>query len=402
MPSKARAQNKSLFAFQVACCTWKTVNENNMATTQLLHSGQKRKTTKETVLFPNRVTTEQQSMILVKRLLAISISCITYLRGLFPESSYGTRYLDDMCLKILREDKSCQGSLQIVKWIQGCFDALERNYLRMAVLAIYTNPQEPEHVTELYQFKFKYSKAGAQMDFASTQVRCMNRVNSEEIKEASILLIRKLYVLMQNLGPLPNDITLAMKLFYYNDVTPDDYQPLGFKEGSRLDCVLFDGNPVNLKVGSVSTGFHIMKVRVTTESKRMGMLESSLVEESGPTEISHEGLDCEEEEEEENSTKIQEQKDLQTISKKLHKKRMLEKNADSDCKTVLSLDPERAETIRKIGVENTETAFGAKTSQQAWRVDLAFSQEEVGGSVKKRKDFCLGMADFLGRVLHWF
>nr|XP_056715029.1 HORMA domain-containing protein 2 [Euleptes europaea] len=277
-----------------------------MATAQLVHSGQKPKTSKETVLFPNRVATEQQSTNLVKRLLAISISCITYLRGLFPESSYGTRYLDDMCLKILREDKSCLGSLQIVKWIQGCFDALEKHYLHMAVLAIYTNPQEPEQVTELYQFKFKYSKSGAQMDFASSQVSVMNRVNSEEIKEASILLIRKLYVLMQNLGPLPNDISLTMKLFYYNDVTPDDYQPPGFKEGSRPDCLLFDGNPVNLKVGSMSTGFHVLKVRVTTESKRMGTLESSLVEESSPTEISHEGLDCEEEEEE-NSTKVQEQ-----------------------------------------------------------------------------------------------
>uniref|UniRef100_A0A8D0HRD1 HORMA domain-containing protein n=1 Tax=Sphenodon punctatus TaxID=8508 RepID=A0A8D0HRD1_SPHPU len=60
----------------------------------------------ETVLFPNRIATEQQSLMLVKRLLAISISCITYLRGLFPESSYGTRYLDDLCLKILREDKN--------------------------------------------------------------------------------------------------------------------------------------------------------------------------------------------------------------------------------------------------------------------------------------------------------
>uniref|UniRef100_A0ACB8FYI3 HORMA domain-containing protein 2 n=1 Tax=Sphaerodactylus townsendi TaxID=933632 RepID=A0ACB8FYI3_9SAUR len=158
------------------------------------------------------------------------------------------------------------------------------------------------HVTELYQFKFKYSKTGAQMDFSSTQVNIMNRVNSEEIKEASILLIRKLYVLMQNLGPLPNDITMTMKLFYYNDVTPDDYQPPGFKEGSRPDCLLFDGNPVNLKVGSVATGFHALKVRVTTESKRMGMLENSLVQESGSTEISHEGLDCEEEEE--NRTKV--------------------------------------------------------------------------------------------------
>ncbi|KFV78925.1 HORMA domain-containing protein 2, partial [Struthio camelus australis] len=227
--------------------------------------------------FPNQITTEQQSVVLVKRVLAISVSCITYLRGLFPESSYGTRYLDDLCLKILREDKSCLGSLQIVKWIQGCFDALEKKYV----------------MTELYQFKFKYKKDGPQMDIFSNKMNFVNGMCSEEVKNASSLLIRKLYLLMQNLGPLPNDITLTMKL-----LTPDDYQPPGFKEDGSPGNLLFDGDPVNLKVGSVSTGFHIMKVRVTTESKRMGTVESRLMQKNGPTEISHQGLDCDEEEEE--------------------------------------------------------------------------------------------------------
>ncbi|XP_063000431.1 HORMA domain-containing protein 2 [Elgaria multicarinata webbii] len=278
-----------------------------MATAQAWHVGQKHKALKGTALFSSTVTSEQQSLVLVKRLLAISVSCITYLRGLFPESSYGTRCLDDMCIKILQEDKRCQGPLQIVKWIQGCYDALEKNYLRMAVLAIYSDPKDPECMTEFYRFKFKYSKNGPEMDFASAQVSFASGAKNKEIKEASILLIRKLYVLMQNLSPLPNDITLTMKLFYYNDVTPNDYQPPGFKEGNNSDCLLFDGDPVNLKVGSVSTGFHVLKVRVTTESKRMGMLESSLVEENGPTEISHQGLDCDDEEEEEGSTEVQEQ-----------------------------------------------------------------------------------------------
>lgn len=108
--------------------------KHRMAAQQLLR--QKKKLSKEAVLFPESITTEQQSLVLVKRLLAVSVSCITYMRGLFPESSYGTRYLDDLCLKILREDKSCLGSLQIVKWIQGCFDALEKQYLHVAVLAV--------------------------------------------------------------------------------------------------------------------------------------------------------------------------------------------------------------------------------------------------------------------------
>uniref|UniRef100_A0A8B9NH64 HORMA domain containing 2 n=1 Tax=Accipiter nisus TaxID=211598 RepID=A0A8B9NH64_9AVES len=217
-----------------------------MATHQLLQTRQKKK------------SSTQQSVVLVKRLLAISVSCITYMRGLFPESSYGTRWLDDLCLKILREDKSCLGSLQIT-------------------------------VTELYQFKFKYKKEVPQMDIISNQMNFVNGVCTKDVKQASRLLIRKLYLLMQNLGPLPNDITLTMKLLYYNDVTPRDYQPPGFKEDGSPGDLFFDGDPVNLKVGSVSTGFHFMKVRVTTEKKRMGTVESNLLQKNGPTEISHQG-----------------------------------------------------------------------------------------------------------------
>ncbi|KFQ15321.1 HORMA domain-containing protein 2, partial [Leptosomus discolor] len=251
-------------------------------------------------LFPSKIATEQQSVVLVKRLLAVSVSCITYMRGLFPESSYGTRYLDDLCLKILREDKSCLGSLQIVKWIQGCFDALERQYTRFSFSPLLLHLQT---VTELYRFKFKYTKEVPRMDISSNQVNFVKGVCGEDVKQASRLLIRRLYLLMQHLGPLPSDITLTMKLLYYSDVTPEDYQPPGFKEDGSPGDLLFDGDPVNLRVGSVSTGFHLMKVRVTTEKKRMGTVESNLIQKSGPTEISYQGLDCDEEEEE-GSTKI--------------------------------------------------------------------------------------------------
>ncbi|NWV04215.1 HORM2 protein, partial [Ptilonorhynchus violaceus] len=251
-------------------------------------------------LFPENITTEQQSTVLVKRLLAISVSCITYMRGLFPESSYGTRYLDDLCLKILREDKSCLGSVQIVKWIQGCFDALEKQYVNLGFYALSSNP---DHFTELYQFKFKYKKNVPQMEISSNRREFVTGVGSEDVKRASRLLLRRLYLLMQNLGPLPNDITLTMKLLYYNGVTPRDYQPPGFKEDPSPGDLLFGGDPVGLRVGSVSTDFHLMKVKVTTDKKRVRKAGSSLIQKNGPTEISHQGLDCEEEEEEE-STKV--------------------------------------------------------------------------------------------------
>ncbi|XP_029423191.1 HORMA domain-containing protein 2 [Nannospalax galili] len=268
-----------------------------MATAQLSHVIRTHKASKETV-FPSQVTNEHESLVMVKKLFATSISCITYLRGLFPESSYKDRHLDDLSLKILREDKKCPGSLHIIKWIQGCFDALERRYLHMAVLTLYTNPKEPEKVTEIYQFKFKYTKEGTSMDFDSSNTSFESGTKSEDTKKACTLLIRQLYLLMQNLGPLPNDVILTMKLHYYNSVTPNDYQPPGFKEEVNSHFLLFEGEPVSLQMGSVSSGFHRMKLKVTTEVTRVPDSESSLSQENSTTEIAHQGLDYDEEEEE--------------------------------------------------------------------------------------------------------
>nr|XP_040145052.1 HORMA domain-containing protein 1 [Ictidomys tridecemlineatus] len=216
-----------------------------MATAQL------QRTSMSALVFPSKISTEQQSLVLVKRLLAVSVSCITYLRGIFPECAYGTRYLDDLCVKILREDKNCPGSTQLVKCL---------------------------HVTisECYQFKFKYTKNGPIMDFISKNQSNESSMSSADTKKASILLIRKIYILMQNLGPLPNDVCLTMKLFYYDEVTPPDYQPPGFKDG---DCegVIFEGEPMYLNVGEVPTPFHTFKVKVTTEKERMENIDSAIL-----------------------------------------------------------------------------------------------------------------------------
>lgn len=45
----------------------------------------------------------------------------------------------------------------------------------------------------------------------------VTKMDSNDIKKASILLVRKLYMLMQNLGPLPDSVCLNMKLSYYDD-----------------------------------------------------------------------------------------------------------------------------------------------------------------------------------------
>ncbi|NWQ72098.1 HORM1 protein, partial [Neopipo cinnamomea] len=226
------------------------------------------------VVFPKKIATEQQSLMLVKRLLAVAVSCITYLRGIFPESAYGTRYMDDVCVKILREDKNCPGSSQLVKWMLGCYDALQKKYLRQIVLAVYTQPEDPQTVTECYHFKFKYTPHGPLLDFGRD--RSGSPIPCSDTRRASILLIRKIYVLMQNLGPLPSDVCLTMKLLYYDEVTPPDYQPPGFREAT-CEGLMFNEEPTYLNVGEVPTPFHLLKLKITTEKRRMENVDQNIL-----------------------------------------------------------------------------------------------------------------------------
>ncbi|XP_029959710.1 HORMA domain-containing protein 1 [Salarias fasciatus] len=236
-------------------------------------SVQQLRTSQEVQLTPDQVVTEQQSLIVMKKLLAIAVSGITYLRGIFPGKAYGKKYVDGQEVVILREEHSCPGVIHILHWMQGCFEAIQKKYLRYVVISISADPENPQKVLEVYQFKIQYNTGGALMDFESNNNSKLS-MSCGNTKAASILLVRKLYTLMQNLGPLPDTVCLSMKLAYYDDITPLDYQPPGFKE-AESGTMEFESEPLRLTMGEVVTPFHSLKLDMTTERRRIDQVNSS-------------------------------------------------------------------------------------------------------------------------------
>ncbi|XP_056328484.1 zebrafish testis-expressed 38 [Danio aesculapii] len=230
-----------------------------------------KKLTKDKQVLAEALDTEAQSLVFLKRMVVIAVSSITYLRGIFPENSYRSRYLEDLCIKVLKQDCSSPGAHKLIKWLMGCFDALEKRYLQMLVIGVHTSPDDSNHVIESYQFKFRYSEHGPQMDILSN-VNGDIRVTLEDTKKASTLLIRKLFLLMQNLEALPTAVHLTMKLYYNDDVTPPEYEPPGFKAGVN-DSLWFEGTAVHFRVGDLQSHYHTMKLRVTAAQSRLGKLQ---------------------------------------------------------------------------------------------------------------------------------
>ncbi|XP_027875406.1 zebrafish testis-expressed 38 isoform X1 [Xiphophorus couchianus] len=242
-----------------------------MASGKMRLRGNKEGTAEWTGLFIQDLKTKQESLVFVKRMMAIAVSSVTYLRGIFPESAYRSRYLDDLCIKVLRENSNTPGANKVVKWMMGCFDALEKQYLHIICIGVYTDPEDRNCIIESYQFNFRYTEMGPEMDISRNNVKGM-QVALEDTKRASVLLIRKLFLLLQNLDALPSNVYLTMKLYYYDDITPADYQPPGFQEGVH-DRLWFQGVPVHFKVGQVHTAFHSLRVRVSVEQGQVKKLQ---------------------------------------------------------------------------------------------------------------------------------
>ncbi|KAF7232343.1 hypothetical protein EG68_09650 [Paragonimus skrjabini miyazakii] len=231
-------------------------------------------------LFPTDLATEVHSLVFVKKFFAVAVSYVLYTRRLFPESAFFDKHLegrkrhqffyDDVGvkLKILKEDNKFPGSSKVVYWLRGCFDAIDRQYLKAATISLFSKNLENElinnddpyagcKIVESYSFKMDYTNAAMYVNISSNKNGSNSQscklvgTSNEEIKAATISLLKTIHTAGQKLLKLPVNLYMTMRLQYY-DVAPEDYVPLGFKKADDITFE-FDGTPVNVRIGTVTT-----------------------------------------------------------------------------------------------------------------------------------------------------
>eukprot|EP00092_Neocalanus_flemingeri_P033138 GFUD01036035.1.p1 GENE.GFUD01036035.1~~GFUD01036035.1.p1 ORF type:complete len:466 (-),score=140.92 GFUD01036035.1:55-1452(-) len=212
--------------------------------------------------FPSKIETETKSCVFVKKLLTVSISNITYLRSMFPEEAYADRSMDGLPLKILMVKNKCKEAATLASWLIGAFDALERRYLKELLFIIYMDPACPEKVYEMYTFKFTYpgGQVACQM-LQGENKKEVQTMHPDDVYKSTQNLLRSIIELTQSLRPPPSSAHLSMKVTYYEDVTPEDYEPAGFGPADHGEVQLLPGS-LHLGAGEVSTGHHTVKLKV--------------------------------------------------------------------------------------------------------------------------------------------
>eukprot|EP00732_Lithocolla_globosa_P005341 Lithocolla_globosa_v1_NODE_5475_length_1234_cov_3.466497.p3 type:complete len:114 gc:universal NODE_5475_length_1234_cov_3.466497:3-344(+) len=108
-----------------------------------------------------------------------------------------------MNLKLLQRGSNPEANTML-DWLEkGCFDALERKYLKKIVFGVYLNPDQPTLFEEVYEFKVSYAEEGAEghvsMSRGDTPLMEAHMNGKKEIKKATQQLLRTLITMTHTL-----------------------------------------------------------------------------------------------------------------------------------------------------------------------------------------------------------
>lgn len=114
---------------------------------------------------------------------------------------------------------------ELLSWLEtGCFDALEKQYLKTMELGIYMDPSQPRQLIESYEFHFSYPGKD-QYCFTMHQAIVENgKLTRKEITKATAQMVRRLLTLTETLDPLPDGAYLTMRLEYYDSAPNGKYK----------------------------------------------------------------------------------------------------------------------------------------------------------------------------------
>lgn len=214
---------------------------------------------------------KQESLCLMSQLLEVSVYHLTYLRQLFPDSSYKTvrmKHIDNMDIRLLKDD--FEDGRRVKAWMADVQEALSLGYLYKLHFCVAKDSDAIELI-ESYSYTFSYDASGVpsiQLDKNSKPSKEKKKREAqptpETIRFEVVRMMRMLVTLTNTLDEVEGPYFITMRLDYH-DCAPDDFELPAFQPMEvHTMAHVFERAPFCMAVGQVDTGHH--KVALTMRS----------------------------------------------------------------------------------------------------------------------------------------
>lgn len=209
-------------------------------------------------------TSASASGTFLKKFLAIAISNVAYLRAIMPEDSFRDRFMGDLHLKVISKGKGSHPiAKKLVDITAGCFDAIDKKYLKTLTVWFHQELDNPGEAIEAYVFRFDYCQDETSVTMSRNEKIFAKTRTGRDVKESVTNFLKMLVCTVEELDPLPPRVYLKMQVTYYDSRTPVDYHPPGFHHGTSK--LAFNRSATQtLDVGSVASNHHAVGLRIKT------------------------------------------------------------------------------------------------------------------------------------------
>ncbi|KAJ6346971.1 hypothetical protein OIU76_003627 [Salix suchowensis] len=218
--------------------------------------------------------TEQDSLLLTRNLLRIAIFNISYIRGLFPDKYFNDKSVPALEMKIKKLMPMDAESRRLIDWMEkGVYDALQKKYLKTLLFCVCETIEGP--MIEEYTFSFSYSNSESQevsMNINRTgnkkqggtfKYNSTTEITPNQMRSSACKMVRTLVQLMRTLDKMPEERAVLMKLLYYDDVTPADYEPPFFRGCTEEEAHnAWIKHPLQMEVGNVNSKHFVLALKV--------------------------------------------------------------------------------------------------------------------------------------------
>ncbi|XVF02754.1 hypothetical protein REPUB_Repub04eG0201100 [Reevesia pubescens] len=165
-------------------------------------------------------------------------------------------------------------SRRMIDWMEkGVYDALQKKYLKTLLFCLCESVDGA--MIEEYSFSFSYSNSDSQevaMNINRTgnkkqggtfKCNSTTEVTPNQMRSSACKMVRTLVQLMRTLDRMPEERTILMKLLYYDEVTPVDYEPPFFRGCTEEEAHNpWTKNPLKMEVGNVNSKHFVLALKV--------------------------------------------------------------------------------------------------------------------------------------------
>jgi len=226
---------------------------------------------------------DKENVKFLKKLVAVAVSNIVFLRGQLEDDSFVQRNLGSLQLRVLQKSKDASSHSNIlIQMIVDGMSALDKGYLRKMSLIIFDGQEDADlgdmrRAYETYSFYFgaqdkdfsltKSSRGGGDVPMIEQGDLVSGQLTEEYVMKTVKKLLRRLINGTQELDVLPDVCFLTICLEYYDNKTPPNYQPKGYEHTEYGPMVISeDDNESYLGMGQVDMMNMKMALRLRSKA----------------------------------------------------------------------------------------------------------------------------------------